>query len=1587
MKTTKKLISLLLSLLMVVSALPMTAITANAATDESINIGLTGSYVGITAADANRYSASGQTATLNIVNDQEDSNFSIGYVNIDISAYSGREFKTFPLTFGKGADADTESQGVKFWYIGNTNGDSLTTNGRVANNSNVTGTENGHLAKAISYYALTEIASFTKAQFNAGTMNIDVAAAANATMARGGTRLVIMITQPNSGQKSSTGGWTDTKVTFNKSQACSATLKGQTTKTGKLSNNGTGLAISGSESRWSSNQFNIVNDQQANNTDAGIIKYNISGITGMSVESAKLNYKIDSWSADTVTTGLTFYYSTSINNESTYINNSETKSTGWTCGSGTTANNSFATGLGFSTSNTLGVVSKGSATSTTQMDIKSALQKALDAGATKFFIIIMQSTAGGSGSNSGWSDTKLAPANFTIDYTVKEKTRTRTDVANAKNGITSTEIANAPYSGNADRAADSSYTSSNLGGNDKMSSVLWSYGVGNNSAYDQASDSSYYLFGVQYGDVTLLYNGVDELAFPVNGYFMRKGASSTFYPQSMYLTSDYDTSYANSNNVLELKKIWHAGSGSNGGAGYKKDSTYGVNYYDTTDYADPKSMAMNENDKAFYYSNTMYIKPSALTFGDNKRATITKIRIGAKIHDEKPGAFQSANKSRTYDLTPGSIRVINYKPIYDAIVKGKEIYNTVKDDENSYCPADLYNFYEAFDKLISFNPRNYFNTTSTDGNSNGYAACCDAIAALDPYITPAQSPLTKSNTSYTHSYTNGEAKNAQKHKIHCNDCGEDIEEACTFTLTSTVDATCTATGTKTYTCSKCSGTVTETVEKKEHNWGAWSGEYSSTKHTRQCQDCKAWDEYYDHDSNTIIPGTPATCTEAGLEDGAKCSKCGRIMVAQEKITALGHTEADAVEENRVEATCTTDGSYDTVVYCSVCNEELSRETTTLTATGHHYENWTPNGDGKHTGTCKDCTETTTVACSGGTATCTEQATCEVCGGKYGDPKGHSYTSVVTDPTCTEQGYTTYTCTSCNDSYTGNYVDATGHTQVKDNRVTPTCTKPGLTEGLHCSVCGTIIVAQQEVSALGHRWNTGVVTTPATCTTTGEKTYTCSVCNDTKTETIDIDESAHDYQQQVSNEGDVYTWTNVCSRDANHVGETRDVDISAYKASVELAQAEIDNASKYTQDSINELKKYIIKLDLTATSTLTQDDVDDYNDALTTANNLVENGGVLEYKENTLTFNVIKSDDGDTLYKQTYKLRYGEQQALDVKVAAAKLPENYSVQKWTRYEKGETLKLNTANEKLTIVMPSKDIIYNVYVNDIGGSQNDSYQVKMMTNYGKVADIAYVAKGEQSVAIDGNEITFNGTTTLTAQDYPFYQVYGYIINGVSYDQEVTLNGYNVQGDITIEPIYTVTRTCKITLGSGITTNDEVENAKWNSLVTLTADGATENTQWYMTDANGNEQLAGYGKTFKFRVSHNCTVSIKNAEAKANVFVEHLSYNTPRKKSITAVAKYVLPAGCTLVDTGVIMKTSESDTVSTTISEYENATKGRFSAENKLSDTKQFVIHVYASKEYKKITVGAVAYLKYTDSNGEQHTIYSDGVTTHTYTKPQQ
>lgn len=121
--------------------------------------------------------------------------------------------------------------------------------------------------------------------------------------------------------------------------------------------------------------------------------------------------------------------------------------------------------------------------------------------------------------------------------------------------------------------------------------------------------------------------------------------------------------------------------------------------------------------------------------------------------------------------------------------------------------------------------------------------------------------------------------------------------------------------------------------------------------------------------------------------------------------------------------------------------------------------------------------------------------------KWSDSHTHSWDSgvVTKQPTCTEAGTKTYTCTSCGKTKTTE-IAATGHqhTEIR-NKKEATCKEEGYTGDTYCTDCETKVSSGQAIPKTDHTWDNGKVTTEATCEHTGVRTYTCSVCGETKEE--------------------------------------------------------------------------------------------------------------------------------------------------------------------------------------------------------------------------------------------------------------------------------------------------------------------------------------------------------------------------------------------------------------------------------------------------------------------------------------------------------
>ena len=342
------------------------------------------------------------------------------------------------------------------------------------------------------------------------------------------------------------------------------------------------------------------------------------------------------------------------------------------------------------------------------------------------------------------------------------------------------------------------------------------------------------------------------------------------------------------------------------------------------------------------------------------------------------------------------------------------------------------------------------------------------------------------NVPATGNHKNTELRNAKEATCttegytgdtYCKDCGTKLQTGKAIAKKShtwdagkiTQEATCAKTGIKTYTCTVCKTTKTENVPA--------TGNHKNTE---------------------LHNVKEATCTEEGYTGDTYCKDCGSKIASGQKISKTEHTWNSGVITTS--PTCVERGVK--IYTCNICQTTRTEE---LPATGNHQNTELRNAK---------------------EATCTAEGYtgdiyCQDCGTKLQTgnaiaKKAHTWDAgiVTKTATCTESGVKTYTCTLCKATKTEE-VPATGnheHTELRDAREA-TCAEDGYTGDLYCKDCGTKLQTGKTIAKKAHTWDAGVITTPASCTEKGIKTYTCTSCGGTKTN--ELPSSGHK-QKEVRN---------------------------------------------------------------------------------------------------------------------------------------------------------------------------------------------------------------------------------------------------------------------------------------------------------------------------------------------------------------------------------------------------------------------------------------------------------------------------------------
>ena len=278
------------------------------------------------------------------------------------------------------------------------------------------------------------------------------------------------------------------------------------------------------------------------------------------------------------------------------------------------------------------------------------------------------------------------------------------------------------------------------------------------------------------------------------------------------------------------------------------------------------------------------------------------------------------------------------------------------------------------------------------------------------------------------------------------------------------EATCTEEGEKKFTCSICGDEKTEKVSATGH------------QHTE------------------IRNKKEATCKETGYSGDTWCKDCGKKILSGQTIAKTENHSWDAGKVT-TKATCTEEGEK--TFTCSICGDEKTEK---VSATGHQHTEIR----NKKEATCKE------TGYSGDTW-------CKDCGKKIlsgqtiAKTENHSWDAgkVTTKATCTEEGEKTFTCSICGDEKTEK-VSATGHqhTEIR-NKKEATCKEEGYSGDTWCKDCGKKILSGQAIAKTeDHSWNQGEITKEPTCKEEGEKTFTCSICGNTKTEKVSTTDHQH-----------------------------------------------------------------------------------------------------------------------------------------------------------------------------------------------------------------------------------------------------------------------------------------------------------------------------------------------------------------------------------------------------------------------------------------------------------------------------------------------
>ena len=272
--------------------------------------------------------------------------------------------------------------------------------------------------------------------------------------------------------------------------------------------------------------------------------------------------------------------------------------------------------------------------------------------------------------------------------------------------------------------------------------------------------------------------------------------------------------------------------------------------------------------------------------------------------------------------------------------------------------------------------------------------------------------------------------------------------------------------------------------------------------TYTCPDCKlVWKDDYEDATNhnyVTVPAQASTCTVQGWNEFTYCSNCQTedAVKAENLLGLADHTPGEAVKENIVNETCIAKGSYDSVVYCSVCKtHEISRTKVEVDEVDGHLNLVTVEG---YDSTCYATGYTDGEKCEACGVTTVQQEVIEkkahtlVEYGAVPSNEPCKTPSILAGKKCSVEG-----CDHI--EYEPSEAPLVGHTEVDiPAQPSTSCLETGLSAGKECSVCGTVTVAPTETAPAAHVYDEefgGVVSAEPCKTATILPGIRCSVCHE------------------------------------------------------------------------------------------------------------------------------------------------------------------------------------------------------------------------------------------------------------------------------------------------------------------------------------------------------------------------------------------------------------------------------------------------------------------------------------------------------------